>query len=149
MKLSMGYPDHVFERQMLANHLAGNPITKMKSCISRKDFRKIQRYIMTRVAVAPEVQEYIINIAENLRNHPELTLGPSPRATIAMMNAARAWACVEGRNYVTPDDIKKLAQPVFAHRLILNAQAQVRHVEPQTIISEVLARVPAPVTKKQ
>lgn len=149
MKLSMGYPDHVFERQMLANHLAGNPITKMKSCISRKDFRKIQRYVVTRVSVAPEVQEYIINIAENLRNHPELTLGPSPRATIAMMNAARAWACVEGRNYVTPDDIKKLVRPVFAHRLILGAQALVRHVEPENIIAEVIAKVPAPVTNKK
>ena len=149
MKLSMGYPDHTYERQMLANHLAGNPITKMKSVISRKDFRKIQRYIVTRVSVAPEVQEYIINIAENLRTHPELTLGPSPRATIAMMNAARAWACVEGRNYVTPDDIKKLVRPVFAHRLILGAQALVRHVEPENIIAEVIAKVPAPVTKKK
>lgn len=149
MKLSMGYPDHSFERQMLANHLAGNPITKMKSVISRKDFRKIQRYVVTRVSVAPEVQEYIINIAENLRNHPELTLGPSPRATIAMMNAARAWACVEGRNYVTPDDIKKLVRPVFAHRLILGSQALVRHVEPETIIAEIIARVPAPVTKNK
>ncbi len=149
MKLSMGYPDHVFERQMLANHLAGNPITRIKSVISRKDFRKIQRYIVTKVAVAPEVQEYILNIAEGLRNHPELTLGPSPRATIAMMNAARAWACVEGRNYVTPDDVKKLVKPVFAHRLILGSAALVRHVEPETIVAEIIAKVPAPVTNKK
>ncbi len=149
MKLSMGYPDHVFEREMLANHLAGNPITRIKSVISRKDFRKIQRYIVTKVAVAPEVQEYILCIAESLRNHPELTLGPSPRATIAMMNAARAWACVEGRNYVTPDDIKKLVRPVFAHRLILGSAALVRHVEPENIIAEVLAKIPAPVTNKK
>lgn len=149
MKLSMGYPDHQYERQMLANHLAGNPITKMKSVISRKDFRKIQRYIVTKVAVSPEVQEYIINIAEGLRNHPELTLGPSPRATIAMMNAARAWACIDGRNFVTPDDVKKLVRPVFAHRLILGAQAIVRHVEPETIVAEVIGRVPVPVTNKK
>ena len=149
MKLSMGYPDHIFERQMLANHLAGNPISRIKSVISRKDFRKIQRYIVTKVAVAPEVQEYILNIAEGLRNHPELTLGPSPRATIAMMNAVRAWACVEGRNYVTPDDVKKLVRPVFAHRLILGSAALVRHVEPENIVAEIIAKVPAPVTNKK
>ncbi len=149
MKLSMGYPDHQYERQMLANHLAGNPITKLKSVITRKDFRKIQRYILTRVSVSPEVQEYILKISESLRTHPELTLGPSPRASIAMMNAARAWACVDGRNYVTPDDIKKLVRPVFAHRLILGAQALVRHVEAENIISEVIARVPVPVKNQK
>lgn len=149
MKLSVGYPDHQYERQMLANHLAGNPIKKMKSVISRQEFRKIQRYIITRVSVSQEIQEYIIKIAEGLRTHPELTLGPSPRATIAMMNAARAWACVEGRNYVTPDDVKKLVRPVFAHRLILGAQALVRHVEAENIVAEVIARTPVPVTNKK
>ena len=62
-----------------------------------------------------------------------------------MMNAARAWACVDGRDYVTPDDVKMLARPVFAHRLILNAQASVRHSEPQNIVSEVISRIPVPV----
>lgn len=145
MKLSMGYPDRESELKMLASHLAGNPITKIKSVISRQDFRKIQRYIVTKVAVSVEVQDYILKLAEGLRTHPELALGPSPRATIAMMNAARAWACVDGRDYVTPDDVKMLARPVFAHRLILNAQASVRHSEPQNIVSEVISRIPVPV----
>lgn len=145
MKLSVGYPDHESERRMLANHLAGNPIAKLKSVISRKDFRKIQRYIISKIAVAPEVQEYIIKIAEGLRNHPDLALGPSPRATIAMMNAARAWVCVDGRSYVTPDDVKKLVKPVFAHRLILGSQAIVRHIDPASIVAEIISRVPAPV----
>ena len=148
MKLSMGYPNHDCELKMLSNHLAGNPISKVKSVISRKDFRKIQRYIVRKVSVAPEIQNYILAIAENLRKHPNLTLGPSPRATIAMMNAARAWACVDGRNYVIPDDVKKLVTPVFAHRLILNSQALVKHVQTSTIIAEVISQTPAPVVKQ-
>ena len=149
MKLSMGYPDHKSELKMLANHLAGNPISKVKSVINRKEFRKLQRYIVTKVGVAPEIQDYILAIAEGLRNHPDLTLGPSPRATIAMMNAARAWACVDGRNYVNPDDIKLLVKPVFAHRLVMSAQALVKHTPVANIIAEVLSRTPAPVLKRK
>ena len=66
-----------------------------------------------------------------------------------MMNAARAWACIEGRDFVTPDDVKKLARPVFAHRLILNPQATVRHVEPQNVVADVIAKVPVPVANRK
>lgn len=149
MKLSMGYPDRENELKMLSNHLAGNPITTMKSVITRRDFRKLQRYVVSKVAVTPEVQNYILSIALELRQHTDLSLGPSPRATIAMMNAARAWACIEGRDFVTPDDVKKLARPVFAHRLILNPQATVRHVEPQNVVADVIAKVPVPVANRK
>lgn len=149
MKLSMGYPDRENELKMLSNHLAGNPISTMKSVITRRDFRKLQRYVVSKVAVTPEVQNYILSIALELRQHTDLSLGPSPRATIAMMNAARAWACIEGRDFVTPDDVKKLARPVFAHRLILNPQATVRHVEPQNVVADVIAKVPVPVANRK
>ncbi len=149
MKLSMGYPDRENELKMLSNHLAGNQITTMKSVVTRRDFRKLQRFVVSKVAVTPEVQNYILSIALELRQHPDLSLGPSPRATIAMMNAARAWACIEGRDFVTPDDVKKLARPVFAHRLILNPQATVRHVEPQNVVADVIAKVPVPVANRK
>ncbi|MBU1108461.1 MAG: MoxR family ATPase [Candidatus Riflebacteria bacterium] len=147
LKLSMGYPDRTHEREMLAARQNGNPITSLRPIVSRKEFRSIQRYICEKVRIAPEILDYILSLAEALRQHKDLILGPSPRASIALMGAVRAWACLCGRDYVIPDDVKMLANPVFAHRLTLQPHALVKQVSAIDIVSEVLRSVPVPVVR--
>lgn len=148
LKLHMGYPDNQNEREMLATHQHGNPINKLKPVVSRKNFRLIQRYINEKVLLAPEILDYILALVHGLRSHQHLILGPSPRASIAMMGAARAWACICNRDYVIPDDIKNLAASVFAHRLVLQPNAMVKRILPAQIVAEVTNSVPVPVLRE-
>ncbi len=147
LKLSMGYPEKRYERDMLSAHMAGNPINSLKPVVSRSQFRTLQLYIREKVLVAPEILDYILAVADALRHHHDLILGPSPRASIALMNAVRAWAVVNCRNYVIPDDVKNLAGPVFAHRLVLQPQAIVKRIPAAKIVEEVLNTVAVPVSK--
>ncbi|KAF1079594.1 MAG: MoxR-like ATPase [Candidatus Rifleibacterium amylolyticum] len=147
LKLSMGYPDRSHERDMLTARRSGNPLAALRPIVSRREFRSIQQYIREKVAISQELLDYILALAEALRQHPELVLGPSPRASIALMGAVRAWACVCGRNYVIPDDIKMLVGPVFAHRLVLQPHALVKRVTANDIVSAVSKSVPVPVVK--
>ncbi|PKL51391.1 MAG: hypothetical protein CVV42_00520 [Candidatus Riflebacteria bacterium HGW-Riflebacteria-2] len=147
LKLSMGYPDRSHERDMLTARRSGNPLATLRPIVSRREFRSIQQYIREKVTISPELLDYILSLAEALRKHPELILGPSPRASIALMNAVRAWACVSGRNYVIPDDIKTLVGPVFAHRLMLQPHALVKRVTATDVVMAVSNSVPVPVSK--
>jgi MoxR-like ATPase len=147
LKLSMGYPDHDHEKDMLKAHLSGNPVTAIKPVVNRRDFMQIQRFIKEKTSIAPEILDYILGIAESLRNHDKLLLGPSPRATIALTGAVRAWACINGREYVIPDDVKQMAGPVFAHRLVLQPAALVKRISPLQIVSDSLNSVPVPVER--
>ncbi len=148
MKLSMGYPDRSHEREMLTNRQTHDPMCNLRPVVSRKEFRQIQQFIKEKVIVAPELLDYILSLAETLRNHSELILGPSPRASLALMTAARTWACVCGRDFVTPDDVKALAEPVFAHRLVLQPHAIVKKISPASIVAEALKMVAVPVFKE-
>jgi MoxR-like ATPase len=147
LKLSMGYPDRSNEKDMLSNHLGGNPIGSLKSVVSRRDFMKVQAFIRGQVKISTEILDYILSLAEGLRQHESLVLGPSPRASIALMGAVRAWACVNSRKFVIPDDVKSLVVPVFAHRLVLQPQAMVKRIKPEDIVRDVLGKVPVPVNR--
>lgn len=148
MKLSIGYPDQQSEKTMLAGHVGGNPISTLQPVVQRKDFKAVQQFIIKKVSISSELFDYILDIAKALREHPDLILGPSPRASIALMGAARAWACIEGRDFVIPDDIKKLATPVFAHRLVLQPKALVKKTDPNQLVESVLNSVKVPVSGK-
>ncbi|HPT47789.1 MAG TPA: MoxR family ATPase [Candidatus Rifleibacterium sp.] len=147
LKLSMGYPERSQERDMLNAHMGGNPINSIRPVVSRRQFRLLQFYVREKVLVGPEVLDYILALAEALRYHHDLVLGPSPRASIALMNAVRAWAVINGRNFVIPDDVKNLAGPVFAHRLVLQPQAIVKRIPAAKIVEDVLKTVAVPVSK--
>ena len=149
LKLSMGYPERSQERDMLNAHMGGNPINSIRPVVSRRQFRLLQFHVREKVLVGPEVLDYILALAEALRYHHDLVLGPSPRASIALMNAVRAWAVINGRNFVIPDDVKKLAGPVFAHRLVLQPQAIVKRVPATKVVEDVLGAIAVPVSKNQ
>lgn len=148
-KLSLGYPESKFEREMLDNHLYANPIENIEPVLSRKQFRTLQLYIKQKVKISGEILDYILDIIQALRKHPQLVLAPSPRASLALMNAARAYACVKGRNYVIPDDIKDLAASVFAHRIMLQPKAIIKNIAPAEIVKETLNQVKVPVNRKE
>lgn len=148
-KLSMGYPDAGHEKTMLDSQRHGHPLASLKPVVSRSDFKKLQRFVVEKVAIAGEILDYILAIVAALRSHKSLVLGPSPRAAIALMGAARSWACLCGRTYVIPDDVKRLAVQVFAHRLVLQPQALVKKIRGAEIVSEVLGSVSVPVSRSQ
>ncbi len=99
---------------------------------------------LAHVHVAPALRDYIVRLADATRRHPALVLGASPRGALGLQRAARAWAAASGRDYVLPDDVKSLAVPVLAHRLVPNADADLRGVDGAEVIAELLASLPVP-----
>jgi MoxR-like ATPase len=99
------------------------------------------------VHVAPALKSYLVELANASRRHPHLTLGMSPRATLALQRVARARAAASGRSYVVPDDLKALAEPVLAHRLLVTPEAQLQGISAADALTEVLRAVPVPAGK--
>jgi MoxR-like ATPase len=96
------------------------------------------------VHVADAVAAYVVTLAERSRSHPDIRLGISPRASLGLLRAARVWAATEGRNYVTPDDVKALAVPVLAHRLLLQQGAGTRGLTAEATVLGLLDTTPVP-----
>jgi MoxR-like ATPase len=94
--------------------------------------------------VAPALKAYLIEIAQATRRTPNLALGMSPRATLALQRVAKARAAAQNRGYVTPDDVKALAVPVLAHRLLVTPEAQLQGLTPADVLADVLRAVPTP-----
>ncbi len=99
---------------------------------------------MRQVRVEPLVQRYIVDIIGQTREHPDVYLGASPRGSLALMRASQARAMLQGRDYVTPDDVKALASAVLAHRLIMNPEARMRNGTPQAVVAHILTELPVP-----
>ena len=96
------------------------------------------------IHVSMPIREYIVSLVEATRKHDDVFLGASPRGSLAMFNAVRAWAGIRGRSYVTPDDVKHLAEPTLAHRIIVTPAARMRGVESRQVVRDLLATVPVP-----
>jgi len=96
------------------------------------------------VLVDPSIADYVVSIVETTRNHPEVQLGASPRGSLALYNASRALAALNGRAFVIPDDVKALAVSTLAHRLIVSPSARVRNVDSRAIIQDIVRSLPVP-----
>jgi MoxR-like ATPase len=143
MRVSVGYPDRDAEIDVLDTHGDTNPlddITPVATGADVEDMIKITRA----VHVAPSLKAYLVDLADATRRHPQLSLGMSPRATLSLQRVARARAAANGRNYVIPDDIKTLAEPVLAHRLLVTPEAQLQGLSSASALGDVLATVPVP-----
>jgi MoxR-like ATPase len=141
MRLSLGYPSRMDERQILTNLWREHPITKIGKVVDGYDMLSLQKQIWD-VNVDDTLQEYIVSLAEATRNHPDLSLGVSPRGTLALLKAAQAFAALHGRDYVIPEDVKTLVPLTLAHRLILRPEAELRGQTAHTILEDVLERTP-------
>ncbi len=97
------------------------------------------------IRVEKSIQDYIVQIARTTRQHNEIELGASPRATLALYQASQAWAAIHGRDFVLPDDVKALAPTVLCHRLMISSQAELRGRKPEELLMDIIAKVPVPV----
>ncbi|MEI7699483.1 MAG: MoxR family ATPase [Planctomycetia bacterium] len=117
MCLSLGYPDRKAELEILNRHRNGQPVDSLTPVTSAEEIQEMQKQVQA-VKVDSSLSEYMLEIAERTRNHPELTLGISTRGALTLYRAAQSMAYLQGRNYMIPDDIKQTAVPVLAHRLV-------------------------------
>lgn len=118
MKICMGYPEKDGEIEILNRFLKASPLISVERVCSKEEVLKMQQEAKE-VYVHPSLMGYIVDIAAATRKHSSVAIGVSPRGTLTMVNAARAFAYIEGREYIVPEDIRILAEPVFAHRLVL------------------------------
>jgi MoxR-like ATPase len=142
-RISMGYPEPSAELEMLDVHGQASPLDALSPVAHAADVRGLID-LVREVHVSPGVRNYAIALVTATRDHPELRLGASPRATLQLVRAARAYAALEDRAYVIPDDLQFLAVPVLAHRLLPTAEAQVERRLPEHVVAELVARVPVP-----
>lgn len=144
MKLSLGYPTQQEESQMLEMLKTQHPLAKLKPVVSVEQLLACQRAVRT-VHVDEKVRGYITQIVHATRQHEDLALGGSPRASIALYRASQAVAAIRGRNYVEPDDVKNILASVIEHRLILRPESRLRNAKVAEILVEIMDEIPVPV----
>jgi MoxR-like ATPase len=135
-RISMGYPDRGAEIAMLAEHASGDPLNSLQPVSDATEVRALINAVHA-VYVSEAIKAYAVDLAESTRRAAEVRLGASPRATLQLLRASKAWAAIGGREYVIPDDLQYLLNPVLGHRLLLTAEA---HVAGRTT-ADVLGRI--------
>jgi len=140
-RIAMGYPAPAAELRMLDGHAAANPLDELQPAVDTHDVVKLIETARG-VHVSEEVKRYVIDLVTATRSAPDLRLGASPRAALHLIRAARAKAALQDREFVLPDDIKALAVPVLAHRLIPTAEARVGRRSAEQIVADLLDAVP-------
>lgn len=144
MKLSMGYPSLDEELMILERTEHVNPVTFIdKPVLSLEDIAELQKEVRE-VKVVPQIKKYIAEIVRNTRDSEVVQLGVSPRGTIALFKASKAAAFINGRDYVTPDDVKFVADSVLAHRIILSVKGKSKYENSSGFVSRILKIVPVP-----
>jgi MoxR-like ATPase len=142
-RISMGYPAGAAELEMLDNHGRVSPLDHLSPVASAEEVARLIETVRT-VHVADEVRHYVISLVTATRTNAELRLGASPRATLQVVRAARAAAALDNREFVLPDDVRALAIPVLAHRLLPTAEAQISRRTTNDVLTDLLERVPVP-----
>jgi MoxR-like ATPase len=142
-RVSLGYPPPAAERDMLDSHGTVSPLDQLTPVARASDVQELV-VAVRRVHVSDQVKDYIISLANATRTSPELRLGASPRATLHLLRASRAWAALDGRDYVIPDDVQRLARPVLAHRLLPTAEAIVERHQPEHVVDRIVTQLPLP-----
>ncbi|MDQ2906902.1 MAG: MoxR family ATPase [Ktedonobacteraceae bacterium] len=143
MNISLGYPKAADEMNILNSHQHHHPLEDLTQIMTAEELIHIQQQVRN-IHVDPSIREYIVAIANATRNHNNIYLGTSPRGSLALFRAAQALAGMHGRGYVIPDDVKLLAKPTLAHRIIVTPAARVRSITSTAILDEILQSVPVP-----
>lgn len=143
-KLKMGYPTQEEEINVLRRAENDTPIEKLPAVLSLQELIMLQEAVKE-VTVTDSMKSYIVSLAAKTRDNPAVYLGVSPRGSIALMKACQAYALINGRNYVTPDDVQYLLPFVFSHRMTLRSDAKYDGITTEEVIERVLANVPVPI----
>jgi len=147
LRVRLGYPDSDEENAILTRFQEEDPLDSLEPVIKAKELIECQK-ICRSVYVEESVRNYIIAMTQATRNHKGIKLGASPRASLNLYLASQALAAIGGRNYVIPDDVKHLAVPVLAHRTIVKAETGIRGHSAETVINEILDKIPVPLEEK-
>jgi MoxR-like ATPase len=142
-RISLGYPDLAAEIAMVDEHAATDPFAALEPVSTAAEVGTLCQAVRL-IHVSADLRRYVVEVVSATRRLDELRLGASPRATLQLMRASRAAAALAGRDFVVPDDVQTMAQPVLSHRLVLTAQAQVDQVSQEDVVRNVLAAVPVP-----
>ncbi len=143
MRLSVGYPDRGDELSILHTHAVDGAVDRLGPVVNLNDVTTMSQ-IASMVGIAPELQGYLIDIAEATRRHPSVALGMSPRATLSLQRVAKARAASMTRTFVVDDDIKVSAQSVISHRLLLTPDATIKGQTADQIVGDILRSIPVP-----
>lgn len=143
MRIEVGYPDMAAEREILLRFTNGNSSHKIEPVLTPEDVVSLQQE-SRRITVADPLVDYMLQLVNRTRNHPDIELGISPRGSVALFRAAQALAMVESRTFVLPDDIKRLAHPVFGHRMVIARSGARSRADARTILREILDQTPVP-----
>ncbi len=143
MKFSLGYPTFEDELKMLELLQHTHPLNSLQPVVTADELIACQTAVRE-VHIDPKVRQYLLQIVHLTREHEELSLGGSPRASIALFRTSQAMAAIRGRNYVQPDDVKRIAPPVLTHRLILKPESRLRRVTAAQVVQDVIDEIAVP-----
>lgn len=143
VRLSLGYPSLEEEGKMLDQQKKEHPINSLSAVVSAEEIVSCQQAVRD-VYVDPKVRDYILEIIRMTREHDDIALGGSPRASMALYRSSQAVAAIRGHDFVLPDDVKRMAPAVLCHRIILRPESRLRKVTAAAIVSEILAEVSVP-----
>ncbi len=144
MRLRIGYPDRAAEKQILIGHRGGEPVEHLQAVLNSAEVTALQEAVH-QVRVDEALTDYVLDLIAGTRQHPDVYLGGSTRAALSLYRAAQALALIEGRSYVVPDDVKRLAGPVLAHRLLSHSARQGRSGDAaENIVRDIVAQTPVP-----
>lgn len=143
IRLSVGYPNIIAEGEILERTRLGHPLERLEAVTDAEMILKMQAQVRE-IFVHEKVRDYMLRLINRTRDSTHLTLGASPRASMMLFRACQAFAAVQGRGYVIPDDVKTLAGPVLEHRLILNPESRLRRVTTASVLRDILKEVAVP-----
>jgi MoxR-like ATPase len=144
-RISMGYPNRQSEIDMLSDHAAGDPLDLITPVSDAAEVRALIETVR-RIHVADSMKAYAVDLATATRQSSAVRLGASPRASLQLIRAAKAWAAIEGRDYVIPDDLQGLVPHAFGHRMLLTAEAHMSGRGAADVLASIVSTVPIPAT---
>jgi MoxR-like ATPase len=144
MKFSLGYPDEPAENKMALTQSISNPIETLEAVATVDQINRLQQKVKE-IHIDDAVVEYTVNLTRKTRETSTIFLGASPRATLALVQAAKAYAMIQEREYVIPDDIKYLAPVVLGHRILLQSEARMQGMTIVAVLESVMKQVRVPV----
>ena len=144
LRIALGYPEAGEENAMLERFRSADPLPDLRPVTSAEEILHLQE-LRRGVRVEESLRDYIVRVARATREHAEIELGASPRATLALYQAAQAWAAIDGRAFVIPDDVKGIAPHVLGHRLMISPQALLRGRQMRELVADIVAAVHVPV----
>ena len=147
MKISIGYPTNSEESYILSRFQFSNPLDKLLPVAESNDIIALQEEIKN-VHVDATLGNYIVDIVSQTRKNQDVILGSSPRGSLSLFRAAQAWAFYNERDYVLPDDIKKMVIPVLSHRLMLKQETKLKKINPEEILNSIVGRINVPVVSQ-